>query len=557
MRRWLDDKNEVVDSSEDSEEEDRRRLEEQEKLAESARQHSEREVRKRAQRMFKQIDADNSGHLDRDEVRLTMILWSHAHFLPCHSFSHTNLKSPCAEQVLALAKAMDADPDGDGGGMGPQELERAMAELDPDGSGEITFEEFYLWWKRHEEGESAGDGEGGGGVFGKSLQGLGKLKLSAARAAGGNAIAGKEREGTLRIRIVSGRGIAQMDSVGGCDPYCTLAYGKAAFKTKIRKNTLKPIFGEAFTFQVTDREAPCVIQLFDNDPLDADDLIGQVEFTPEQVLKGGEESLAGERWWTVEEAPGGVSPEEVELDWAGKGVSDLKAALKERGLADELASDPEDQQELRLVLLARLSEIELGEIKINATFFEEGEDEGGWDDDDDPEDTESDEDELWEAVAEDMAGGRRPLDCQTKYVYRDVRGGELPADGWTKDEERALDAAVKKFAEPVSPDFTSLPVGGESTAFSPLPLISSYKSENSLCGTGISRIVTSLAALQLAETGQMSLKEDINKIASADVPSLVKSLSVSLSAPICYILCVWGRMIKLSPQSGAILIKYL
>eukprot|EP01044_Picomonas_judraskeda_P015651 COSAG03_NODE_2658_length_2552_cov_75.142682_4_plen_100_part_00 len=77
MRRWLDDKNEVVDSSEDSEEEDRRRLEEQEKLAESARQHSEREVRKRAQRMFKQIDADNSGHLDRDEVRLTMILWSH------------------------------------------------------------------------------------------------------------------------------------------------------------------------------------------------------------------------------------------------------------------------------------------------------------------------------------------------------------------------------------------------------------------------------------------------------------------------------------------------
>lgn len=461
MRRWLDDKNEVIDSSEDSEEEERKRQEEEEKLAEQARQQSEREVRKRAQRMFKEIDADNSGHLDRGEI-------------------------------LQLAKAMDADPDGDGGGMGPEELESAMAELDPDGSGEITFEEFYVWWQRQEEGDPATGGDTGAGVFGKSLRGFGK-KLSGARAAGGNDIGAKEREGTLRIRIISGRGIAQMDSVGGCDPYCTLAYGNAAFKTKTRKNTLKPIFGEAFAFQVTDRDAPCVIQLFDNDPMDADDLIGQIEFTPEEVLKGGEKSLAGERWWTVQEATGGITPEEVAVDWSGKGVSDLKAALKERGLAEELKSDPEDKQELRLVLLARLSEIVLGQIKINAAFFEEGEDEGGWDDDDDPEDTDSDEDELWEAVAEDMAGGRRPLDCQTKYTYKDVRGGELPADGWTKDEERALNAAVKKFAEPVSPDFTSLPVGG------------------------ISRIVTSLAALQLAESGQMSLKEDINKIATADV----------------------------------------
>ena len=42
------------------------------------------QVRKRAQRMFKEIDADKSGHLDRGEI-------------------------------LELAKAMDADPDGDGG----------------------------------------------------------------------------------------------------------------------------------------------------------------------------------------------------------------------------------------------------------------------------------------------------------------------------------------------------------------------------------------------------------------------------------------------------------
>jgi hypothetical protein len=65
-----------------------------------------------------------------------------------------------------------------------------------------------------------------------------------------------------------------------------------------------------------------------------------VEFTPEEVLKGEPESLAGERWWTVDVATGGINPEEVAVDWAGKGVSDLKTALKERGLAEELKSDP-------------------------------------------------------------------------------------------------------------------------------------------------------------------------------------------------------------------------
>eukprot|EP01046_Picozoa_sp_COSAG06_P004451 COSAG06_NODE_186_length_20792_cov_1041.487443_8_plen_112_part_00 len=65
-----------------------------------------------------------------------------------------------------------------------------------------------------------------------------------------------------------------------------------------------------------------------------------MEFTPEEVLKGEPESLAGERWWTVDVATGGINPEEVAVDWAGKGVSDLKTALKERGLAEELKSDP-------------------------------------------------------------------------------------------------------------------------------------------------------------------------------------------------------------------------
>ena len=45
---------------------------------------------------------------------------------------------------------------------------------------------------------------------------------------------------------------------------------------KTRNNTLTPLFGEAFAFTVSDRDAELKLQLFDADPLDADDLMGQV-----------------------------------------------------------------------------------------------------------------------------------------------------------------------------------------------------------------------------------------------------------------------------------------
>ena len=58
MRRWLDDKNEVVDSSEDSEEEERKRQEEEEKLLEEARANSEREVLARTQHSYTYMEKE-------------------------------------------------------------------------------------------------------------------------------------------------------------------------------------------------------------------------------------------------------------------------------------------------------------------------------------------------------------------------------------------------------------------------------------------------------------------------------------------------------------------
>jgi hypothetical protein len=186
----------------------------------------------------------------------------------------------------------------------------AMAELDPDGDNTITFEEFYGWWteKQAEQASAGGSGggNGGGGLFGVPLKGLGGL-LGKAKAAG-NASGVKAREGVLRVRVVSARGLPQMDAVGGCDPYCTLSHGSAAFRTKTRQNTLAPRFGEAFAFSVHDPEEPLRLQVFDADPMDADDLIGQLTLRPSQVQKGEEGSLAGEQWLPLEEARGGVDP---------------------------------------------------------------------------------------------------------------------------------------------------------------------------------------------------------------------------------------------------------
>ena len=67
---------------------------------------------------------------------------------------------------------------------------------------------------------------------------------------------------------------------------------------------------------------------------------------------------------------------------------------------------------LKTIILPRQAWDEHRESTQNQTVFSQ--------------DTDSDEDELWEAVAEEMAGGRRPLDCQIKCVpcFILLRSGE-------------------------------------------------------------------------------------------------------------------------------------
>ena len=74
----------------------------------------------RAQAMFRMVDADGSGSLDREEVRVL----------------GEQLGTPLVQS----------------------ELDAAMRAMDEDGSGSVDFEEFYEWWKAVNQREAEGKG---------------------------------------------------------------------------------------------------------------------------------------------------------------------------------------------------------------------------------------------------------------------------------------------------------------------------------------------------------------------------------------------------------------
>jgi Ca2+-binding EF-hand superfamily protein len=69
--------------------------------------------------IFNRIDTDGSGQLDEKEV-----------------------KALTGELGLKL-----------GGILGLKKLDKVMKEMDPDGDGEVTFDEFSGWWRKHQEAE--------------------------------------------------------------------------------------------------------------------------------------------------------------------------------------------------------------------------------------------------------------------------------------------------------------------------------------------------------------------------------------------------------------------
>lgn len=91
--------------------------------------------------------------------------------------------------------------------------------------------------------------------------------------------------GTLRINLIHCKDLPKKDLVGSSDPYviCEITGPyKTKVKSKIMKNNLNPIFNEFLDIEIKELrdsildEIKLIINVYDEDSLNKDDLIGKV-----------------------------------------------------------------------------------------------------------------------------------------------------------------------------------------------------------------------------------------------------------------------------------------
>eukprot|EP00041_Stephanoeca_diplocostata_P017613 m.359591 g.359591 ORF g.359591 m.359591 type:complete len:790 (+) comp20761_c0_seq2:108-2477(+) len=102
-----------------------------------------------------------------------------------------------------------------------------------------------------------------------------KVKMRFARQNPKKAAQQSKRTGKLvTIDIVEGRYMNAMDANGKADPYVKVLIGKQKRQTKTCPKTLEPKFKERVDFMVTDLSEKCEFKVYDEDFMDADDLMG-------------------------------------------------------------------------------------------------------------------------------------------------------------------------------------------------------------------------------------------------------------------------------------------
>jgi hypothetical protein len=83
------------------------------------------------------------------------------------------------------------------------------------------------------------------------------------------------------IELAGANGLAKADLLGASDPYAVVYFNDECLgKTRVRKNTLEPVWNERFGIRAEARDHNTLrIELFDYDRFSADDFMGQVVLT--------------------------------------------------------------------------------------------------------------------------------------------------------------------------------------------------------------------------------------------------------------------------------------
>ncbi|KNC51806.1 ADP-ribosylation factor GTPase-activating protein [Thecamonas trahens ATCC 50062] len=107
--------------------------------------------------------------------------------------------------------------------------------------------------------------------------------------AAGGLTAMQEYIGTVAVELLEGKDLVACDVSGKSDPYVKFSLGAQQLKSKIKKKSLNPVWGETFMFCVPHFGAELHLDVMDWDKLSADDSMGSasVAITEEMETEGG------------------------------------------------------------------------------------------------------------------------------------------------------------------------------------------------------------------------------------------------------------------------------
>lgn len=179
--------------------------------------------------------------------------------------------------------------------------------------------------------------------------------------------------GVLRIIVCEARDLPKMDTLSDTDAYAQIQVEDAVAATKTIRDTQFPVWNEDFTFDVHSSESTCVVRLFDHDPVDTDDPIGEVP-VPYTHLIGGDEVTTETNWYAIQQSLGGPASNLGELKLDVRWQPNLDATNGETGVGIGAVADasPETGQLLLTVIEAQsLPKMDLfgkNDVYVSATL---------------------------------------------------------------------------------------------------------------------------------------------------------------------------------------------
>lgn len=142
--------------------------------------------------------------------------------------------------------------------------------------------------------------------------------------------------GELCVTVCEARDLPKMDALSDTDAYAQILVEDAVAATKTIRDTQFPVWNEEFVFDVHSSQSTCVVRLFDHDPVDTDDPIGEVPITH---LIGGDEIVTETSWFAIQESPGGPASKLGELKLNIRWLPNLDASNKETEAAVDAITD--------------------------------------------------------------------------------------------------------------------------------------------------------------------------------------------------------------------------